>query len=61
MEFLTEEEANENERTPSVALLCTGLLRRGMVYVLKRVLWERDGFLCAKSATYDGAVLRRQW
>ena len=34
--FLTEEE--ENERSPCVALLCAGLLRRGMVYELERVL-----------------------
>ena len=33
----TEEEAKENERSPSVALLCAGLLRRGMVYELERV------------------------
>ena len=32
IEFQTEEEAKENERSPSVALLCAGLLRRGMVY-----------------------------
>ena len=32
------EEAKENERSPSVALLCAGLLRRGMVYELERVL-----------------------
>ena len=30
IEFQTEEEAKENERSPSVALLCAGLLRRGM-------------------------------
>ena len=38
IEFQTEEEAKENERSPSVALLCAGLLRRGMVYELERVL-----------------------
>ena len=27
IEFQTEEEAKENERSPSVALLCAGLLR----------------------------------
>ena len=32
IEFQTEEEAKENERSPSVDLLCAGLLRRGMVY-----------------------------
>ena len=31
IEFETEEEANEYKRSPSVALLCAGLLRRGMV------------------------------
>ena len=34
IEFQTEEEAKENERSPSVALLCASLLRRGMVYEL---------------------------
>ena len=57
MEFRTEEEAKENERSPSVALLCAGLLRRGMVYDLERVLLVCNGFLCSMSATYDGAVL----
>ena len=38
MEFQTEEEAKENERAPSVALLCAGLLRRGMVCELDGVL-----------------------
>ena len=36
IEFQTEE-ARENERSPSVALLCAGLLRRGMVCELERV------------------------
>ena len=44
IEFQTEEEAKENERSPSVALLCAGLLRRGMVYELERVC---NGFLCS--------------
>ena len=57
IEFQTEEEANENERSPSVALLCACLLRRGMVYELERVLRVCDGFLCRMSVTYDGAVL----
>ena len=35
IEFQTEEEAKENERPPSVALLCAGLLRRDMVYELE--------------------------
>ena len=57
IEFQTEEEANENERSPLVALLCAGLLRRGMVYELERVLRVCNGFLCIMSVTYDGAVL----
>ena len=32
------EEAKENERSPSVALLYAGQLRRGMVYELERML-----------------------
>ena len=60
MEFQTEEEAKENERSPSVAILCEGRLRRGMVYELERVLRVCDGFFCM-SATYDGAVLLWQW
>ena len=57
IEFQTEEEAKENERSPNVALLCAGLLRRGMVYELERVLRVCNGFLCSMSVTYDGAVL----
>ena len=34
-----------NERSPSVALLCAGLLRIGIVYELERVLRECDDFL----------------
>ena len=60
IEFQTEEEAEENERSPSVALLCAGLLRRGMVCELERVLRACDGFLSSVSATYDGAVLLLQ-
>ena len=51
IEFNTEEGAKENERSPSVALLCEGLLRRGMVYILERVMQVCDGFLCSMSAT----------
>ena len=58
IEFQTEEEARINERSSSVALLCAGLLRRGMAYDLERVC---DGFFCSMSATYDGAVLLWQW
>ena len=61
IEFQTEEEAKENERSPSVALLCAGPLRRGMVYELERVMRVCDGFLCSMSVTYDGAVLLWQW
>ena len=61
IEFQTEEEAKENERSPSAALLCAGLLRRGMVYELERVLRVCDGFFCSMSATYDGALLLWQW
>ena len=59
--FQTEEEAKENKRSPSVALLCAGLLKSGMVYELERVLLVCDGFLCSKSVTYHGAVLLWQW
>ena len=61
MEFQTEEEAKENERSPSVALLCAGLLRRGMVYEQERVLRMCNGFICSMPVTYDGAVLLWQW
>ena len=56
IEFQTEEEAKENEISPSVTLLCAGLLRRGMVYELERVLRVCDGFICSMSATYDGGI-----
>ena len=61
IEFQTEDETKENERSPSVALLCAGLLRRGMVYELERVLRVSDGFPCSMSTTYYGAVLLWQW
>ena len=61
IEFQKEEEANENEWSPSVALLRAGLLRRFVVYELKRVLRVCDGFFSSMSATYDGAVLLWQW
>ena len=61
IEFQTEDGANENERSPCVALMCAGLLRRGMVYELERLLRVCDGFYCSMSATYDGAVLLWQW
>ena len=47
--------------TPGVALLCAGLLGRGMVYELELVLLVCDGFFCSMSVTYDGAVLLWQW
>ena len=56
IEFKTEE-AKENERSPSVDLLCAGLLRRGMVYEMEREFQVCDGFFCSMSATNDGAVL----
>ena len=57
IEFQTEGETKENERSPSVAVLCAGLIRRGLVYELERVLRVCDGILCGMSATYDGVVL----
>ena len=57
IEFQTEEEAKENERSPSVALLCAGLLRRGMVYELERVLRVCNGFLCSMSVTYTNNII----
>ena len=38
MVFQAEEEAKQNERSKSATLLCAGLLRRGMVCELERVL-----------------------
>ena len=61
IELHTEEDAKENEQSPSVALLCAGLLRRGMVYELERVLRVCDRFFSSMSVTYDGAVLLWQW
>ena len=52
MEFQTEIEAKENERSLSVALLCAGMLCE-----LERVLWECDGFFCSMSVAYDGERL----
>ena len=56
MEFLTEEEAKENLRSPSAALLCVGLLRRDMVYELERVMRVCGRFFFCMSVTYDCAV-----
>ena len=52
IEFQAEEA--KKERSPNVALLCAGLLRRGMLYKLERVC---DGFPCSIFATCDDAVL----
>ena len=60
IEFQTEE-AKVNEQSPSVALLCAGSLRRGIVYELERELRVCNGFLSSISVTYDGAVLLWQW
>ena len=61
IEYQTEEEAKENERSPNVAILCAGLLRRGMVYELERVLRVCNGFICSMPVTYDGAVQLWLW
>ena len=61
IEFQTEVEANENELSPIVALMCACLLRRGIVYELERPLRVCDGIFCCMSASYDGAVLLWQW
>ena len=47
IESNTEEEIKENERSTSVALLCAGVLRRGMACELERVLRECDVFSAA--------------
>ena len=61
IEFQAEEEAKENERSPSVALLFACLLRRSKVYELERMLRVCNGFLCSMSVTYDCAELLWQW
>ena len=57
IEFQAEQEVREIERSLSVALLCAGLFRGGMVYKLERVLRMFNGIFCCMSVTYDGAVL----
>ena len=57
IEFQAEEESKENVQSPSVALMCASLFRRGMVYELERMLQVHDGFFCCMSLTYDGTVL----
>ena len=54
---LQTEEAKENVRSPSVALLCAGLMRRGIICELEQVLRVCDGFFCSMPAIYDGVVL----
>ena len=44
VEFQTEEEAKDHERSPSVALPCASLLRGDIVCELERVLREVDVF-----------------
>ena len=61
IEFQTEEESKENERSPSVALLCTRIWRIGMAHELERVLRVGDGLFSSMSATYDDVVLLWQW
>ena len=61
IELQTEEEAKENEWSPSVFLLCACQLGRGMVNDLDCVLQVCDGFFCSISMTYNGAVLLWQW
>ena len=56
MEFQTEEEAKENERSPSVASLCAGPLKRGMVHELERAMRVCDGVLCSMSATHTAVA-----
>ena len=56
IEFQTDEEAKK-ERSPSAALLCAGLLRRGIVYEMERLLRGCEGIFCSMSSTYDCPVL----
>ena len=60
IEFQKEKEANEDERS-SVALLCAGLLKRGMVCKLERTLHDSDRLFSSKSVTFEVAVLLWQW
>ena len=61
IEFQIEEEVKKNERSPRVALLGAGQLRRGMVCELERGLRVCVGFFFSITVTYDGAVLLWQW
>ena len=51
IDFQTEEGAKENRPSPCATLLCAGLLRRGIVCELERVLRECDGFSGNTSVT----------
>ena len=51
IELQTEEEAKEYELSSSVALLCAGVLKRGMVCEAEPVLQEFDGLFCSISVT----------
>ena len=55
-EFQTEEEAKENERSPSAAPPCAGPPRRGMVYEPERALRVHNGLPCSMPVTHDGAA-----
>ena len=58
IEFQTEEEAKENEQSPSAALLSAGLLRRRMVCELERVLRVSNGLSEAyHGIAFNGTVL----
>ena len=47
----------DRRRSQSVAVLCAGLLRGGMVCQLERVLRVCDDFFCGMSVSFDGTVL----
>ena len=60
MEFKAEEEAKENERSPSVDSPSVGLFSRGMVYELEQALLVCDGFFSSMSATNYGVAVVAQ-
>ena len=55
--MLQATESKQNERSLCVIFLCAGLLTRGMIYELKRVLQEYNGRFCNISVIYDVAIL----
>ena len=57
IEFQTEEKAKEDERQPRIVLLCAGLLRRGMVCEMERVLRECHELFCRISVTSKNASI----